>query len=150
MSYEFPLPVDFPAEETIDSTRLHDPGVIERRAQFVSALVAIFRGLERFLGEPIGDVWDHVRRLEPEAAADIARIDARLDRVAVRFIDGRTTIDELERTLGTYLLFWRRAVAALQLRELTCSRCLRMTATVAVRGEGAERFCRRCWKAATG
>ena len=143
MSHEFSPSPDFATEETIDSSRLHDPGVIERRAQFVSAFVAIFRGLEHFLGEPIGDVWDHVRRLEPEAAADIARVDARVDRVAVRFIDGRTPIEDLERTLG------HRAVAALQLRELTCSRCLRMTPTVAVRGEGAERFCRRCWKAAT-
>jgi hypothetical protein len=134
-------------DETIDIARLRDPDVLKRRDEVVALLVAMFRRMEHFLDERVCDAWDRVRRLEPEAAADIDHIDSRLTRIAIKVIDGRTPADDLEEVARKYVLFWLRAVAALQLRELTCSRCHGMTETVAERGHRAARLCLRCWKA---
>src|SRR4051812_24459854 len=94
--------------ETIDVARLRDPDVVERREQVLSVIVALFRRMEPFLGERVCDAWDKVRRLEPEAAADIARVETRLGRVAVQVIDGRTPATELIAASETYVLFWHR------------------------------------------
>jgi hypothetical protein len=150
MSSEPSTPSDVAAEITIDVARLDHPDVIERRERVMSMLVVLFRRLEYFFGERVCDAWDKVRRLEPECAADIARVEFRVNRIAVKAIDGTEPIEALEGATATYVLFWHRATAALQLRELTCSKCRRMTESVAVRGHHAERLCLRCWKAATG
>ena len=88
--------------------------------------------------------------MSPECAADIARVESRVDSDRIEAIDGTAPAEELDGATATYVLFWHRATAALQLRELTCSKCRRMTESVAERGHHAERLCLRCWKAATG
>jgi hypothetical protein len=150
MASEPSTPSDVATEITIDVARLDQPDVAERRQRVMSMLVLVFRRLEHFLGERVCDAWDRVRRLELECAADITRVESRVTRVAVQVIDGTAPVEALEKATATYVLFWHRAMAALQLRELTCSKCRRMTESVAVRGHHAERLCLRCWKAATG
>jgi hypothetical protein len=134
---------------TLDSARLGDPEVAERRERVVRAMVDLFREVAAFVERPVGAAWDDIRRLEREAAIDIDRMEARVERLAIEVIAGTATFDDLERTMRDYLLFWRRAFAALELRLMTCSECGDINTNVAARSGTDGRTCRRCWKAAT-
>jgi hypothetical protein len=136
-------------DDTIDVARLSEPDVIVRRDCVCAGIVRLFREIEIYAERGFGEAWDEIQKHAPEIAADIAEVDARLDHIAIEVIGGSRPMEHLDAAAGVYVLYWRRALAALQLYEITCARCGQMNATVVCRGSVDDRLCRRCWIGST-
>jgi hypothetical protein len=132
---------------TIDPARLGDPEIARRREAVVGMLVHLFREVATFAERPVGIAWDDIGRLVPDTAIDIARTNGRVDSLAIKVIEGAAELGELQVAIANCLLFWRRALAALELRRMTCSRCGAMKPSVAARAGHDEPLCLQCWKA---
>ena len=122
----------------------------ERRQRVVDALDNLHGQIQSIVRQAPHRARRQLTSRAPEAAADVARREAMLERSAVNAIAGTASVDDFEGTLSGYLLCWRRARAALDVWAFTCRGCGSVSPRVAIRrmpGKAhGRRLCVPCWK----
>jgi hypothetical protein len=122
----------------------------ERRKSIIDALDKLHGQVEEIAHRPLEGAKAYLLRRAPEAAADVRGREVWVERLAVSAIAGTTTVHDFERSIGSYLLCWRRAMAAVDLWALTCRRCGELDPRVVVRrtaeNSRGKRLCIPCWK----
>jgi hypothetical protein len=131
------------------SAPAEDNASVAVRASAVKAtFVAMFGRLEGLLGDRWTGAFDRLRAFFPDTSAELDATEARVDELAVAYIDGRTAeavfVASLVEYEGVYTLAARLLAAQDRAEERRCGDCARTDLTVVVRDESGGVFCRAC------
>jgi len=122
----------------------------ECRQRVVDALDRLHGQIQSIVGQAPHRARQQLAQRTPEAAADVSRREAMVERSAVSAIAGTATVEDFERIVSSYLLCWQRARAALDVWAFTCRGCGSVSPRVAIRRMAGKalgrRLCVPCWK----